>query len=84
MARNHHPDLILMDIRLPDMDGLAATRILKADPRTRDIRIIAVTAYAMAADRARALAAGCDGFITKPIDQEKLLSEIELLARRPS
>lgn len=66
------PDLILMDIALPGMDGLALTRLLKADPRTSHIRIVALTAYAMKGDDQKALAAGCDGYITKPIDTRTL------------
>ena len=62
------PRLILMDIQLPGMDGLTLTRRLKADPATRGTIVVAVTAYAMKGDDARALAAGCDGYITKPID----------------
>lgn len=66
------PRLILMDLQLPGMDGLELTRRLKADPRTRAIPIIAVTSYAMRGDEERALAAGCDGYVTKPIDTEAL------------
>jgi CheY-like chemotaxis protein len=66
------PRLILMDIQLPDLDGLELTRRLKADPRYRDIPIVALTAYAMKGDDAKALAAGCDGYITKPIDVDGL------------
>jgi CheY-like chemotaxis protein len=62
------PHLILMDICLPGMDGLELTRRLKADPASRDILIVALTAYAMKGDEAKAFAAGCDGYITKPID----------------
>ena len=62
------PRLILMDLQLPGMDGLELTRRLKADPRTRAIPILAVTSYAMLGDEQRALAAGCDGYVTKPID----------------
>jgi two-component system cell cycle response regulator DivK len=62
------PSVILMDIQLPGMDGLELTRRLKAAPQTRDIVIIALTAYAMKGDEERALAAGCDGYIAKPID----------------
>src|SRR5262245_36562881 len=60
------PDLILMDIQLPGMDGLEVTRRLKSEPETSSTRIIALTAYAMKGDKARALAAGCDGYLTKP------------------
>ncbi len=66
------PALILMDIQLPGMDGLELTARLKASPATREIRIVAVTAYAMKTDEARSLAAGCDGYIAKPIDTRKL------------
>ncbi|MBL0217980.1 MAG: response regulator [Myxococcales bacterium] len=66
------PDLILMDLQLPGTDGLALTRKLKADPETRDIIIVAVTAYAMTGDRERAEAAGCDDYVTKPIDTRAL------------
>lgn len=71
-----HPRLILMDIQLPGMDGLALTRRLKADPATRDISIIAATAYAMKGDEERARAAGCDGYVTKPIDTRQLPLDI--------
>lgn len=70
--RNNRPDVILMDIQLPGIDGLELTRRLKADPATRDIVIVAVTAYAMKGDQAKALAAGCDDYITKPIDTRAL------------
>jgi CheY-like chemotaxis protein len=66
------PDLILMDLQLPGIDGLELTRRLKTDPAPADIRIIAVTAYAMKGDQERALAAGCDGYVTKPIDTRAL------------
>jgi PAS domain S-box-containing protein len=68
ILRDFRPRLILMDIQLPGVDGLELTRSLKADPGTRDIIIVAVTAYAMKGDRERALRAGCDGYITKPVD----------------
>jgi two-component system, cell cycle response regulator DivK len=68
MLETFHPRLILMDIQLPGMDGLELTRRLKADPRTRSILIIALTAYAMRGDEERARAAGCDGYVAKPID----------------
>ena len=66
--RSYRPDAILMDIQLPGMDGLELTRRLKADPESRDIIIIALTAYAMKGDEEKARAAGCDGYLTKPID----------------
>jgi two-component system, cell cycle response regulator DivK len=66
------PRLILMDLQLPGMDGLELTRKLKADPARRDIAIIAVTAYAMKGDEEKARAAGCDGYVAKPIDIETL------------
>jgi CheY-like chemotaxis protein len=67
-----HPTLILMDIQLPGLDGLELTRRLKADPATRDIVILATTAYAMSGDEAKATEAGCDGYMTKPIDVYEL------------
>lgn len=70
------PRLILMDIQLPGMDGLALTRQLKADPATSAIPIIAATAYAMKGDEERARAAGCDGYLTKPIDTRQLPIDI--------
>jgi CheY-like chemotaxis protein len=66
------PDLILMDIALPGMDGLTLTQLLKADERTAHIRIVALTAFAMKGDEQKALDAGCDGYITKPIDTRTL------------
>jgi two-component system cell cycle response regulator DivK len=79
MAAAELPDLILMDLNLPQIDGWEATRRLKADPATRDIPIIALTAHAMAGDREKALATGCDEFETKPIDFDRLLPKIERL-----
>lgn len=70
------PDAILMDIALPGMDGLTLTRQLKADARTRHIRIVALTAFAMKGDEQKALDAGCDGYITKPIDTRALPGEV--------
>jgi two-component system, cell cycle response regulator DivK len=70
------PRVILMDLQLPGIDGLELTRRLKADPARRDICVIAVTAYAMKGDEERALAAGCDGYVAKPIDPDALLALI--------
>jgi CheY-like chemotaxis protein len=72
IIRNTPPDLILMDIALPGMDGLTLTRLLKADEATRHIVVVALTAFAMKGDDARAREAGCDGYITKPIDTRTL------------
>ena len=69
---NFSPNLILMDIQLPGMDGLELTRRLKQDPATSSTKVIAVTAYAMKGDEQRMLAAGCDGYLTKPIDTRAL------------
>ncbi|MBX3172148.1 MAG: response regulator [Candidatus Eremiobacteraeota bacterium] len=70
-------DLILMDVSLPGKDGLTITAELKAEPKTRHIPVIAVTAHSMAKDRERIVAAGCDGYVTKPIDAQTFASEIE-------
>ena len=78
-AGTEAPDLILMDMSLPGIDGWEATRRLKDAPATRAIPIIALTAHAMAIDRDRALAAGCDDYDTKPIDLERLLPKIQAL-----
>ena len=78
------PDLIVMDIQLPGMDGLEATRKLKEQPETRDIPVVAVTSYAMKGDQDMALAAGCAGYITKPIDKTVFLGEVERLLSRVS
>jgi len=76
------PDLILMDIALPGMDGLTLTRQLKAEPATRHIRIVALTAFAMKGDDQKAKAAGCEGYITKPINTRKFPEQVaELLGR---
>jgi CheY-like chemotaxis protein len=77
MAASERPDLILMDLNLPEIDGWEATRRLKAAPATRDIPIIALSAHAMAGDREKALATGCDDFDTKPIEFDRLLAKIE-------
>lgn len=79
------PRLVLMDVHLPGMDGLALTRLIKADPATRDVMVIAVTAAAMKGDAEKARAAGCDDYITKPIDTRQLAARVaELLAARRS
>jgi CheY-like chemotaxis protein len=80
-ARSQAPDVILMDLSLPEMDGWEASRQLKADAATRMIPIIALTAYASESDRASAIEAGCDDFETKPLDLERLLSKIRTLTR---
>jgi CheY-like chemotaxis protein len=76
------PDLILMDIALPGMDGLTLTRQLKADARTCHIHIVALTAFAMKGDKQKALDAGCDGYISKPIDTRALPGEVAALLAR--
>jgi CheY-like chemotaxis protein len=70
--QNDKPDLILLDIQLPNMDGLTLTRILRSNQKTKDIPIVAVTAYAMKGDKERVLDAGCDAYISKPIDTREL------------
>jgi CheY-like chemotaxis protein len=76
LARSERPDLILMDMSLPVMHGWDATRELKADPVTRSIPVIALTAHAMSGDREKALEAGCDEFDTKPVEMPRLLEKI--------
>ena len=76
LAREQHPDLILMDIHLPGMDGLEATRVLKGDAATAAIPVIALTALAMKGDKERILAAGCDGYIAKPLSYRDFLAAI--------
>ena len=86
IAREQHPDLVLMDIQLPGMDGLQATALLKADEATRDIPVLALTALAMKGDEERIRAAGCDGYIAKPLDYKAFLAEVKatLAARQVS
>ena len=79
MTRSEAPSLILMDMSLPVLDGWEATRQLKADPETSSIPVIALTAHAMAGDRARALEAGCDDYDTKPVEFPRLLAKIQAL-----
>jgi two-component system cell cycle response regulator DivK len=82
MAAAEQPNLILMDLSLPVLDGWEATRRIKAAPETRHIPVIALTAHAMAGDREKAIAAGCDDFDTKPVEMPRLLDKIEALVKR--
>ena len=84
LAKQERPDLILMDIQLPGMDGLQATGLIKADPQLGAIPVVALTSYAMEGDKACALEAGCDGYITKPIDTERFLDVIRTYIRPSS
>jgi CheY-like chemotaxis protein len=79
--RTLRPKLVLMDIQLPDVDGLQLTRELKADPGLRDIPVVAVTSYAMKGDEQKSLDAGCDGYITKPIDTRQFPLDIQKFLR---
>ena len=82
LARAEYPDLILMDIQLPGMDGLAATALLKQDPATATIPVIALTALAMKDDKEKTLAAGCDAYIAKPLRYQELYAAIDALLAR--
>ncbi|HVT74319.1 MAG TPA: response regulator [Lacunisphaera sp.] len=82
LARSEKPDLILMDMSLPVIDGWEATKQLKADPETAKIPIIALTAHAMDSDRQKAIDAGCDDFDTKPVELTRLLGKIEELLKK--
>lgn len=85
LLEGFHPRMVLMDLQLPRMDGYELTRRLKADPATRDILVIALTAHAMSGDEQKALEAGCDGYFTKPINRHALLAGIARhLAAQPS
>lgn len=81
IAQTEQPDMILMDIQMPDMDGLEATRLLRADPQTRDIPIIAVTASVMDSDRHKTIEAGCNAHISKPIDPAVFAQQIAVYLR---
>jgi len=82
LGEQEAPDLILMDMSLPDLDGWEATRLLKSSSQTRSIPIIALTAHAMAGDRERAIEAGCDDYDTKPVELGRLLEKIDSLNRK--
>jgi len=82
MAQSRSPDVVLMDMSLPVMDGWEATRTLKSSPETRNIPVIALTAHAMSTDRERAMEAGCDDYDTKPIELTRLIAKIESLIAR--
>ncbi|HSE79336.1 MAG TPA: response regulator [Alphaproteobacteria bacterium] len=85
IAERERPDLILMDLNMPIVDGWEATRQLKASPTTRNIPVIALSAHAMSGERERALAAGCDEFETKPLNLDRLVGLIRnVLSRRPA
>jgi two-component system, cell cycle response regulator DivK len=82
VARSEQPDLILMDMSLPVLDGWEATRKIKADPSISGVPVIALTAHAMAGDQEKCVAAGCDDYDTKPVDLPRLLGKIELLLQQ--
>ena len=82
LAASEAPDVVLMDMSLPVLDGWEATRRLKSDPKTRTLPVIALTAHAMAGDEAKARQAGCDDFDTKPVEYTRLLSKIEGLLQK--
>ena len=81
LMRKHRPDLVLMDVQLPGMSGLRATRIIKGDPAIKDIPVVALTSYAMQGDEEVATEAGCTGYITKPIDTKEFLDNLKQYIR---
>ncbi len=83
-ARSEKPDLILMDISIPIIDGWEATQVLKHDPETRHIPIIALTAHALASDRERAMQVGCDGYLAKPCEPRAVVAEVQRFLGQPS
>jgi two-component system, cell cycle response regulator DivK len=83
LAAEHSPDLVLMDVQLPDIDGVEALRRMRADEQTRSLRVLAVTAQAMHGDRERCLQAGFDGYVSKPVDVVELLRAVGEHLRRP-
>ena len=84
MALSEQPDIIIMDLDMPVVDGWEATRRLKSNPATKSIPVIALSAHAMSGSREKALAAGCDEFDTKPVDFEQLIKKVQLLAKLTS
>ncbi|GAP61635.1 hypothetical protein ARMA_0058 [Ardenticatena maritima] len=82
LVRSEMPDIVLMDMSLPKMDGWTATKHIKTDPQTAHIPVLALTAHAMIGDRERALEVGCDEYETKPVDFQRLLQKIEMLLQK--
>ena len=82
-AHSERPDLILMDISIPIIDGWEATQVLKADPQTRTIPIIALTAHALASDRDKAIEVGCDGYLAKPCEPRAVVAEVQRFLGKP-
>ncbi len=81
-ARSEHPDIVLLDMNLPVMDGWTAAGLMKSSPETKDVPVIALTAHAMSGDREKAIAAGCDDYHAKPVDFSRLLTQIDALVGR--